>query len=51
VLAAGATVDVATGAGTLRLERVQLGEFPEESAEAFAARIGLRRGERLGEAR
>jgi methionyl-tRNA formyltransferase len=51
VVATGATIDVATGAGVLRLERVQLGLGPEETAEAFAARIGLSRGERLGEER
>ncbi len=40
---------VTTGGGALRLERVQLAGGPEEEGEAFARRIDLRIGDRLGE--
>jgi len=44
-------VVVATGSGALLLERVQLGDGPEEPADAMAKREGLAVGERLGEGR
>jgi methionyl-tRNA formyltransferase len=45
----GAGVVVATGAGALLLERVQLADGPEERADEMAARAGLIPGSRLGE--
>jgi methionyl-tRNA formyltransferase len=47
----GEGVVVAAGRGALLLERVQLGEAPEERADEMARRTGLAPGERLGEER
>jgi methionyl-tRNA formyltransferase len=45
----GEGIVVATGAGALVLERVQLGDRPEERADVLAARTGLTAGGRLGD--
>jgi methionyl-tRNA formyltransferase len=45
----GEGIVVATGAGALVLERVQLGDGPEERADELAARAGLVPGARLGD--
>ena len=44
----GAGVVVATGAGTLLLERVRLGRGDDETADRLAMRLGIAPGERLG---
>jgi methionyl-tRNA formyltransferase len=49
VVACNGGVIVATGTGSLRLERVQLDGEEEEAGESLASRIGLAVGDRLGE--
>lgn len=44
----GAGIVVATGAGTLRLTRVQAADGPEMRADTWARRAGLAAGARIG---